>query len=309
MCKYIYHHYPTCGHISSFTLDACIEVTNCLRSGTPPSGHDVRSTHDLLSATHIPYCIQCEAEWVHNLTPRSNSHSSESGIFDPLPYISLEGLEATEPIITAEVTMTLPGETNGEISRHVPADAVMGEIQQGGHRHIAIPRQVIDTLSDRYIDMENLETHSAATPHQDATGDRTDRVNYWVEGLGEYEKLGGFRDSDGECDYDEEEMRSLPSSSSPRPLSSASPHTPGTMLHGTWTPGRTFLQSPSPEQSGPHESETLSTDGVTNHSDAHITIMPSELGDNGAFMHGLQVLFPALFDPNENELWEERMIE
>lgn len=91
MCHYTYHHFPTCGHISSWTVHTCVEHAQQMRF-LRSSGHDplvpqkfpcrrVESSHDLLKDGGGESCAQC---WKENSswfwTPSvSSSRSLSSG--------------------------------------------------------------------------------------------------------------------------------------------------------------------------------------------------------------------------------------
>lgn len=108
MCRHTYHHYPACGHISSFTVAACPEFTNQLRASTTIGQSivcdEVKMTHDLLSASQPSACVECEREW-REIVARGPQETMCSRA-----NISIEGLAAMNPIFEVAVRMTLDGE-------------------------------------------------------------------------------------------------------------------------------------------------------------------------------------------------------
>ncbi|KAJ6112932.1 hypothetical protein N7512_008256 [Penicillium capsulatum] len=110
MCRHTYHHYPVCGHISSFTVSACPEFTNQLRmfasTGQSLVCEEVKMTHDLLSASQPSACVECERKWREMVTRgspdaiRSRANST------------IEGLATTSPIFQVAVRMTLDEEND-----------------------------------------------------------------------------------------------------------------------------------------------------------------------------------------------------
>ncbi|KAJ6119895.1 hypothetical protein N7523_004175 [Penicillium sp. IBT 18751x] len=66
MCKYIYHHFPTCGHISNWTIVSCLDLTHQLRTlgqcqGLTCDRVDVK--HDFNEKASESSCAQCDIEW------------------------------------------------------------------------------------------------------------------------------------------------------------------------------------------------------------------------------------------------------
>lgn len=71
MCHHTYHHYPSCGHISNWSMTSCQEYTNKLLLAGPEHSAPcevVHSSHDVLQSTQPPMCVQCESNWVYSIT-------------------------------------------------------------------------------------------------------------------------------------------------------------------------------------------------------------------------------------------------
>ncbi|KAJ5457708.1 hypothetical protein N7475_009096 [Penicillium sp. IBT 31633x] len=102
MCNYTYHHYPSCGHISNWSMTSCQEYTNKLRLAGPERSVSctvINASHDLLLSTQPSMCVQCESEWAQSL-----SHSN-SQVQSPISYRSIEGLGVTGNIIKMQACM------------------------------------------------------------------------------------------------------------------------------------------------------------------------------------------------------------
>lgn len=103
MCKQIYHHYPSCGHIAKWTVESCIEFTNSLRgvfTGQIASCPKNQVTHDLLPLTHSTLCFQCEREWQREFAQSGNLQNS-LGLGKG--HMSIEGLGSVVPIVEVQV--------------------------------------------------------------------------------------------------------------------------------------------------------------------------------------------------------------
>ncbi|OJJ50769.1 hypothetical protein ASPZODRAFT_21296 [Penicilliopsis zonata CBS 506.65] len=121
MCLYTYHHYPSCGHIASWSIDSCIGFTKGLRglAALKPNStqkyccSSIRETHDLLAFSAQSPCQQCESNRLKGLIPNAYGQPSDWA----KPYLAIEGLTATSPIVDLRVKMIIPQEKrfNGEV--------------------------------------------------------------------------------------------------------------------------------------------------------------------------------------------------
>ncbi|RHZ63599.1 uncharacterized protein CDV56_107188 [Aspergillus thermomutatus] len=106
MCRYTFHHYTLCGHISSFAIHSCVEFLNLLRkspqTGSNPaelSCTNIKVEHDLCSTKGEAYCLQCELDWPDQLLTRGTEET-----FPSVPYyVLIEGLDSSDPIITTKM--------------------------------------------------------------------------------------------------------------------------------------------------------------------------------------------------------------
>lgn len=84
MCHHTYHHYPSCGHVSNWSMTSCQEYTNKLILAGPEGSAScevVHASHDVLRSTQPPMCVQCESNWVYSIThgeAQTPSHLIES---------------------------------------------------------------------------------------------------------------------------------------------------------------------------------------------------------------------------------------
>lgn len=103
MCKYTYHHDPSCGHISSFNLDTCTAFTSSLRNTEsekrPITCAKTVHNHDLVHPSNPVLCLQCEWEWMAKREAKGkeraeedDSEEEESDYEDGPEFLSLEGL-------------------------------------------------------------------------------------------------------------------------------------------------------------------------------------------------------------------------
>jgi hypothetical protein len=105
MCRYIFHHYTSCGHIANFDFHSCVEVINLLRGLSQPPDltcTNVKVEHDLCSTKLEVYCLQCEIDF-QRLT-----QGTEGAVHDIPDYISIEGIDNPEPVITTKMQWQAP---------------------------------------------------------------------------------------------------------------------------------------------------------------------------------------------------------
>jgi hypothetical protein len=113
MCNYTYHHYPSCGHISNWSMTSCLEYTNKLRLAGPERSiacTNIKASHDLLLSTQPSMCVQCESEWAESLS-RENIRAQVSK-----SYRTIEGLDVTGHLIEIDARMvsgSYGGDTGG----------------------------------------------------------------------------------------------------------------------------------------------------------------------------------------------------
>jgi hypothetical protein len=104
MCRYIFHHYTRCGHISSFDFHSCVEVINLLRGLSHPGSNspeltctNIKVEHDLCSTKIEAYCLHCEIDW------QCLTQGTEGTVRSIPDYISIEGCDSPDPIITTKM--------------------------------------------------------------------------------------------------------------------------------------------------------------------------------------------------------------
>ncbi|CAG8118965.1 unnamed protein product [Penicillium olsonii] len=98
MCHHTYHHYPSCGHISNWSMTSCQEYTNKLRLAGPDRSalcEVIATSHDLLEPTQPNMCVKCEAEWAANITEPGTPETDQV----------MEGLNNTGNIFEVEARM------------------------------------------------------------------------------------------------------------------------------------------------------------------------------------------------------------
>ncbi|KAL4913311.1 hypothetical protein BDW62DRAFT_167011 [Aspergillus aurantiobrunneus] len=293
MCRHIYHHYATCGHIASFTLDACIELTNAIRSQVQLANHSTLATHDLLFPVQKIDCMQCKVEQQTGMQssrhPGSTSQfTNRVGAQNPLNYIALEGINASGPLITADFTMTVPPSPDarqGQVLYSVAAGTVVRRDSNGfgGEPSSDIPPEAMNSVGEEWADTE---------------------IEYEMCNWGEPRSQFRTSFSLSPSDYEtvSEGFPSWPAS----PAGSLSPKEPE-----YWTPGRTRLQSPTPGFDGDVEIASVHGQGgrlglgdVDFDEFACYRGMGRESVHEGGFLQGLQVLFPAVFESNQDVFWE-----
>ncbi|EAW17773.1 uncharacterized protein NFIA_077060 [Aspergillus fischeri NRRL 181] len=107
MCRYIFHHYTGCGHIANFDFRSCVEVINLLRGLSQPGSNspdlictNVKVEHDLCSPEMEVYCLQCEIDF--------QAEGAVRTISDYPDYISIEGIDSSDPVITTKMQWQVP---------------------------------------------------------------------------------------------------------------------------------------------------------------------------------------------------------
>ncbi|KAJ5558227.1 hypothetical protein N7461_002199 [Penicillium sp. DV-2018c] len=102
MCKHTYHHYPSCGHISNWSMTSCQEYTNELRLAGPGRSvacTNITASHDLLLLSQPSMCVQCESEWAESL------YRENLGTKVRRSYRTIEGLDVTGQLIRLDARM------------------------------------------------------------------------------------------------------------------------------------------------------------------------------------------------------------
>ncbi|KAJ5355902.1 hypothetical protein N7517_010511 [Penicillium concentricum] len=142
MCNYSYHHYPSCGHISNWSMTGCQEYTNSLRLAGPERSVSctmIDLSHDLLPSTHPNMCVECESERTKNLSSLRDSQTQASS-----SYRTIEGLDATGNIIQVNaVSDSTPDDRDTSSTDHSDNDQVFlgaavddsgnGDADRAGH--------------------------------------------------------------------------------------------------------------------------------------------------------------------------------
>ncbi|KAJ5121293.1 uncharacterized protein N7515_009254 [Penicillium bovifimosum] len=101
MCKHTYHHYPSCGHISNWSMTSCQEYTNKLRLAGPERSTactNIHASHDLLLSAQPSMCVQCESDWAESLRRENLPKVSRA-------YRVIEGLDVSGNLIEIEARM------------------------------------------------------------------------------------------------------------------------------------------------------------------------------------------------------------
>ncbi|CAG7981280.1 unnamed protein product [Penicillium salamii] len=108
MCHHTYHHYPSCGHISNWSITSCQEYTNKLRLAGPDRSalcEAISTSHDLLQSTQPSMCIRCESEWASSITEGRPQKV----------YQAIEGMSHPGCIFEIEARMVSTLDCNSEI--------------------------------------------------------------------------------------------------------------------------------------------------------------------------------------------------
>lgn len=124
MCKYTYHHYPLCGHISNWTVTSCLEFTHRIRAlsftGQVLSCDKTKIKHNINQKAKQDLCAQCDLDWCEAVTTDSMDALLEK------KYRTIEGLDAENPVlefavrmnadtysVSAESCLSIPGTRDG----------------------------------------------------------------------------------------------------------------------------------------------------------------------------------------------------
>lgn len=153
MCKHIYHHYPSCGHIANWTVDSCIELTNSLRertAGQMLSCQKTETTHDLLPIASPTLCFQCERGWQEEAEQKDWRHRHAG---HGQGYVSIEGLGSLAPISEVHVKSSL-----GVVGDKEPADP------KGDHQDRKKPGSEQDHKASIVNDQRRKQSHVALPP-------------------------------------------------------------------------------------------------------------------------------------------------
>lgn len=97
MCNYTYHHDPNCGHINSFSVDACPAFTCSLRqaeNGKPIVCTEPTRKHDIVHPSNPSLCIQCEHEWAERVKAGIQSVKDKRDSDEEPGLVSLEGMNS-----------------------------------------------------------------------------------------------------------------------------------------------------------------------------------------------------------------------
>ena len=97
MCNYTYHHDPNCGHINSFSVDACPAFTCSLRQaedGNPIACTEPTHKHDIIHPSNPSLCIQCEREWIEIVKAGVQSAKDKRDSDEEPGLVSLEGMNS-----------------------------------------------------------------------------------------------------------------------------------------------------------------------------------------------------------------------
>lgn len=117
MCSYTYHHDPNCGHINSFSVDACPAFTCSLRQaedGKPIACTEPTHKHDIVHPSNPSLCIQCEREWAERVKAGVQPVKDKRDGDEEPGLVSLEGTNS--PI---EVGMAITSPKDRAYARNV----------------------------------------------------------------------------------------------------------------------------------------------------------------------------------------------
>ncbi|GIJ85955.1 hypothetical protein Asppvi_004826 [Aspergillus pseudoviridinutans] len=130
MCRYVFHHYTGCGHIASFDFHSCVDVINLLRGLSQPDSNspevsctNIKVEHDLCSTKIEAYCLQCEIDW------QRLAQGTEGAVHNIPDYISIEGINNPDPIITTKMQWQAPRSGKRDFN-----DAFLDLDLDGGHK-------------------------------------------------------------------------------------------------------------------------------------------------------------------------------
>jgi hypothetical protein len=105
MCKYTYHHYPLCGHISNWTVASCLEFTHRIRAlsftGQVLFCDKTKIKHNINQKAKQDLCAQCDLDWCEAVTAGSMDALLEK------KYRTIEGLDAERPVLEFAVRMNV----------------------------------------------------------------------------------------------------------------------------------------------------------------------------------------------------------
>lgn len=128
MCKYTYHHYPLCGHISNWTVVSCLEFTSELRAlaftGQVLTCDKTKVKHIINQKAKQDLCAQCDIEWCEAMT--SNDMDALLG----KKYRVIEGLDAARPVLEFAVRMNVHTNSDKAESSSPSVDTIIGTSEQ-----------------------------------------------------------------------------------------------------------------------------------------------------------------------------------
>ncbi|KAJ5218602.1 uncharacterized protein N7498_000701 [Penicillium cinerascens] len=128
MCKYTYHHYPFCGHISNWTVVSCLEFTSELRAlaftGQVLSCDRTKIKHIINQTAKQDLCAQCDIEWCEAMT------SNDMDALLDNKYRVIEGLDAARPVLEFSVRMNRDTNSDRAESSSPSVDIIIGTSEQ-----------------------------------------------------------------------------------------------------------------------------------------------------------------------------------
>jgi len=146
MCKYTYHHYPLCGHISNWTVTSCVEFTSQLRAlamtGQILSCEDTEIRHNINQKANQDLCVQCDIEWCEAVTNNDLA-------FLQRRYHAIEGLETDRPVLEFAVRMNV--DANSVEAESFPPSVDTSEQSD----------EITDTVNKRNSSCCHLPRHSS----------------------------------------------------------------------------------------------------------------------------------------------------
>lgn len=128
MCKYTYHHYPLCGHISNWTVVSCLEFTSELRAltfaGQVLICDKTKIKHVINPKAKQDLCAQCDIEWCEAMA------SNDTDALLDKRYRIIEGLDAASPVLEFAVRMNADTNSGKAESSSPSVDTIIGTGEQ-----------------------------------------------------------------------------------------------------------------------------------------------------------------------------------
>ncbi|KAL4928779.1 uncharacterized protein BDV17DRAFT_291405 [Aspergillus undulatus] len=323
MCQHTCQNHRACGHIASFTLDACTDLTDAIRTKSllPRPAYPIQIKRETFKSSQYSQDIHCMRCCATATTPGTDNASSNSS---PLDTITCKSNNGSAPVLTADFTMIFPstqGVGQDKIMYRVQAGAAIGTDDgsglhlEGSDETSAASRTEPSVIPPEFLDAKEDDCDAGSEGGDDEdwagtdTGDEYDMCYFEdpISHLGTScsgilvpspsEDGNGYESADeaeGQLAY--RRLASLSSAASLQLL----PHSPREEF---WTSNRTRMQSPAPGFDGRDDYFAELGLGANDLTCNSVVDVVTESGDQWGLLQGLQMLFPSYFNTNQQPVW------